>query len=51
VIEQTIRKKLPTGFQRAEFQLEHGFIDKIVYRRRQKEYLTKLLQMHKKSIP
>jgi len=46
VIEQTIRKKLPHGFQRAEFQLEHGFIDKIVYRRRQKEYLTQLLQMH-----
>jgi len=46
VIEQTIRKKLPAGFQRAEFQLEHGFIDKIVYRRRQKEYLTRLLQMH-----
>jgi len=47
VIEQTIRKKLPTGFQKAEFQLEHGFIDKIVYRRRQKEYLTQLLQMHR----
>jgi len=47
VIEQTIRKKLPAGFQRAEFQLEHGFIDKIVYRRRQKEYLTKLLEMHR----
>ena len=49
VIEQTIRKKLPTGFQRAEFQLEHGFIDKIVYRKRQKAYLTKLLEMHKKE--
>jgi len=49
VIEQTIRKKLPTGFQRAEFQLEHGFIDKIVYRKRQKAYLTKLLEMHKRE--
>jgi len=46
VIEQTIRKKLPAGFQRAEFQLEHGFIDKIVYRKRQKAYLTGLLEMH-----
>jgi len=47
VIEQTIRKKLPSGFQRAEFQLEHGFIDKIVFRKRQKAYLTQLLQMHR----
>jgi len=48
VIEQTIRKKLPSGFQRAEFQLEHGFIDQIVYRKRHKSYLTQLLQMHEK---
>ena len=46
VIEQTIRKKLPHGFQRAEFQLEHGFVDKIVFRKRQKAYLTQLLEMH-----
>ena len=49
VIEQTIRKKLPSGFQRAEFQLEHGFIDNIVYRKRQKAYLAKLLEMHRKE--
>jgi len=49
VIEQTIRKKLPSGFQKAEFQLEHGFIDQIVYRKRQKAYLSQLLQMHKKA--
>jgi len=49
VIEQTIRKKLPHGFQRAEFQLEHGFIDKIVYRKRQKTYLTMLLEMHRRE--
>jgi len=49
VIEQTIRKKLPSGFQRAEFQLEHGFVDKIVFRKRQKAYLTKLLEMHKRE--
>ena len=46
VIEQTIRKRLPSGFQKAEFLLEHGFIDNIVYRRRQKAYLTQLLEMH-----
>jgi len=49
VIEQTIRKKLPTGFQRAEFQLEHGFVDNIVYRKRQKAYITQLLQMHESN--
>jgi len=49
VIEQTIRKRLPSGFQRAEFQLEHGFIDNIVHRRRQKAYLSQLLQMHRRG--
>ena len=46
VIEQTIRKKLPSGFQRAEFQVEHGFVDAIVPREEQKEMLTKLLKVH-----
>ena len=49
VIEQTIRKKLPVGFQRSEFLLEHGFIDSIVDRQRQKKYLSQLLQMHRKE--
>jgi len=49
VIEQTIRKKLPPGFQRAEFQLEHGFVDSIVDRKRQKKYISQLLQMHGKE--
>jgi len=49
VIEQTIRKKLPSGFQRAEFQLEHGFIDNIVFRKRQKSYISKLLEMHRRE--
>jgi len=49
VIEQTIRKKLPTGFQKAEFQLDHGFIDSIVYRKQQKAYISKLLEMHKRG--
>ena len=36
VIEQTIGQKLPEGFQRSEFLLEHGFVDKIVERKDQK---------------
>ena len=49
VIEQTIGEKLPEGFQRAEFLLEHGFIDKIVKRDEMKETLTQILSLHKKS--
>ena len=48
VIEQTIGKKLPNGFQKAEFVLEKGFIDDIVPRAEQKKYLTKLLSFHSK---
>jgi acetyl-CoA carboxylase carboxyl transferase subunit beta len=40
VIEQTIRQKLPDGFQRSEFLLEHGFLDAIVKRPDLKNYLT-----------
>ena len=50
VIEQTIRQKLPKGFQRSEFLLEHGFIDQIVERKNMKEALTKLLKMHCKNL-
>ena len=46
VIEQTIRKKLPEGFQRAEFLLEKGFLDNIVDRRDQRDYIIKILKMH-----
>lgn len=46
VIEQTIRKKLPQGFQTAEFLLEHGFVDLIVPRSQQKETIARLLQFH-----
>ena len=49
VIEQTLRKKLPPGFQRAEFQLEHGFVDSIVDRKWQRKYLAQALQMHKRE--
>jgi acetyl-CoA carboxylase carboxyl transferase subunit beta len=43
VIEQTIRQKLPPGFQRSEFLLEHGLIDMIVHRKNLKDTLGKLL--------
>ena len=43
VIEQTIKQQLPTGFQRAEFLLEHGMLDMVVERKRLKEVLAKLL--------
>ncbi|MBO5372760.1 MAG: acetyl-CoA carboxylase carboxyltransferase subunit beta [Lachnospiraceae bacterium] len=46
VIEQTIGQKLPEGFQRAEFQLEHGFVDAIVERKDLKKTLYKILKMH-----
>lgn len=48
VIEQTMRQKLPSNFQRAEFLLEKGFVDDIVPRGKQKEYLTNLLSMHQR---
>jgi acetyl-CoA carboxylase carboxyl transferase subunit beta len=44
VIEQTIRQKLPEGFQRSEFLLEHGFLDAIVPRKDQKAYLEQTLR-------
>ena len=47
VIEQTIKQKLPEGFQSSEFLLEHGFIDKIVERKEMKSTLAKLIRMHK----
>jgi acetyl-CoA carboxylase carboxyl transferase subunit beta len=43
VIEQTIRQKLPDGFQRSEFLLEHGFLDAIVGRKEMKQYLIQSL--------
>lgn len=46
VIEQTIGQKLPEGFQRAEFQLEHGFVDAIVKRDELKKTLYRILKMH-----
>ncbi len=45
VIEQTIREKLPEGFQRAEYLLAHGMLDMVVHRRELKDTLAKLLAM------
>jgi acetyl-CoA carboxylase carboxyl transferase subunit beta len=45
VVEQTIRKKLPEGFQRSEFLLEHGFLDMIVHRKEMRETLHSVLSM------
>lgn len=46
VIEQTIRKKLPEGFQKSEFLLDHGFVDLIVPRESQKETVARILALH-----
>ena len=49
VIEQTIGQKLPEGFQRAEFLLDHGFVDKIVERKELKKTLETILRLHRKE--
>ncbi len=49
VIEQTINQKLPEGFQKSEFLLEHGFIDKIVERKDLKDTIYKIIKLHKSS--
>lgn len=49
VIEQTIGQKLPKGFQRSEFLLEHGFVDRIVEREEMKEVLSRILKLHEDS--
>ena len=46
VIEQTIGQKLPKGFQRSEFLLDHGFVDRIVEREELKDVLAQILDMH-----
>ena len=49
VIEQTIGEKLPEGFQRSEFQMEHGFVDAVVPRARMRATLIRLLALHGKG--
>ncbi len=44
VIEQSIRQKLPAGFQRSEFLLEHGFLDAVVKRAELKNYIARSLR-------
>ena len=46
VIQQTLKKKLPKGFQRSEALLKCGFVDDIVRRIEQREYLEQLLLLH-----
>lgn len=46
VIQATIHQKLPEGFQRAEFQLEHGFVDRIVPRIKLRDELATILKLH-----
>jgi acetyl-CoA carboxylase carboxyl transferase beta subunit len=49
VIEQTIHEKLPAGFQRAEFQLEHGFVDRIVAPEDMRRTLIQILRIHERK--
>ena len=49
VIRQTIGQELPEGFQRAEFQMEHGFVDAVVPRTEMRDTLARLLRLHEKG--
>ena len=49
VIEQTIRQKLPQGFQRSEFLLEHGMLDAVVHRKQLKAYISRALDFMAQS--
>lgn len=49
VIKGTIHQDLPEGFQRAEFQLEHGFVDRIVHREKLRDELGRILRLHNPS--
>jgi acetyl-CoA carboxylase carboxyl transferase subunit beta len=51
VIEQTIRQKLPEGFQRSEFLLDHGFIDAIVDRREMKGFIARTIRQMMRQAP
>ena len=45
VIEQTIREKLPEGFQRAEYLLDHGMLDRVTHRKEMRDELITVLRM------
>ena len=51
VIEQTLREKLPEGFQTSEYLLEHGFVDAIVSRTQLKKTLAQLISLHQPVFP
>ncbi len=51
VIEQTLREKLPDGFQTSEYLLKHGFIDSIIFRTQQKKILSQLITIHQPFLP
>jgi len=51
VIEQTIHQKLPPGFQRSEFLLEHGMLDAVVHRKEMKAYIARALDFMTPSVP
>jgi acetyl-CoA carboxylase carboxyl transferase subunit beta len=51
VIEQTIREKLPDGFQRAEFLKEHGMVDMVVHRTEMKATVARLCRLLMKAPP
>ena len=50
VIEQTIGEKLPEDFQRAEFMMEHGFVDAVIPRQKLRDALGELLMLHEKGV-
>jgi acetyl-CoA carboxylase carboxyl transferase subunit beta len=51
VIEQTIREKLPEGFQRAEYLLDHGMLDMVISRTEMRDELIKVIRMLMKEPP
>ena len=51
VIEQTIREKLPEGFQRAEYLLDHGMLDRVTHRKKLREELATILRMLTRQSP
>jgi acetyl-CoA carboxylase carboxyl transferase subunit beta len=50
VIEQTIRQKLPQGFQRSEFLLDHGMLDAVVHRKQMKSYIARALDFMEQPV-
>ena len=50
VIEQTLKQKIPEGFQSAEYLLDHGFVDAVVPRTKLKQNLAMILKMHQPQI-